>query len=100
MPIEKYQRMLALKQYGVVLVSINEPILIFYTLQFIDEIQFIYILVSVISITIMGILIILEISAYMTPKVTEELFVDTTRNNKLNINLDLIIPQLACKCRY
>lgn len=44
----------------------------------------------------MGFLILSELNAYLTPNVTEELFVDTTRNHKLKINLDFLIPQISC----
>ena len=44
----------------------------------------------------MGFLILSELNAYLTPNVSEELFVDTTRNHKLKINLDFLIPQISC----
>lgn len=41
-------------------------------------------------------LVVLEFNAYMTLEVTEELFVDTTRNHKLQINLDITMPRISC----
>uniref|UniRef100_T1E236 Endoplasmic reticulum-Golgi intermediate compartment protein 3 n=1 Tax=Psorophora albipes TaxID=869069 RepID=T1E236_9DIPT len=49
---------------------------------------------------ISGIIIILliysECVAYLTPTVTDELFVDATRGQKLKINLDFYIPAISC----
>ena len=42
------------------------------------------------------ILVILEFNAYMTLEINEELFVDTTRNHKLQINLDITMPRISC----
>jgi endoplasmic reticulum-Golgi intermediate compartment protein 3 len=44
----------------------------------------------------MTFLVLSELKAYMTPQLTEELFVDTTRSHKLQINLDIIIPTISC----
>lgn len=52
--------------------------------------------VTLISTSIIVILIFLECIDYMRPNLTEELFVDTTRNHKLRINLDFTIHNLAC----
>lgn len=41
-------------------------------------------------------LIISEFNAYLSPNLTEELFVDTTRGHKLKINLDIYIPVISC----
>lgn len=54
------------------------------------------ILVTICATVVMGFLILSELNAYLTPNVTEELFVDTTRNHKLKINLDFLIPQISC----
>lgn len=45
-------------------------------------------------------LIVHEVVAYLRPHVTEDLFVDTTRGHKLNINLDLYIPFISCDCTF
>ncbi|KXJ74009.1 hypothetical protein RP20_CCG014532 [Aedes albopictus] len=49
-----------------------------------------------ISGTIIIILIYSELIAYLTPVVTDELFVDSTRGQKLKINLDFYIPRISC----
>lgn len=41
-------------------------------------------------------LVLSELNAYLTPQLTEELFVDTTRGHKLKINLDIVIPTISC----
>lgn len=37
---------------------------------------------------------------YMTPNISEELFVDTSRSPKIQINLDVVVPQVSCDCMY
>ena len=37
-----------------------------------------------------------ELRDYLTPRINEELFVDTSRGSKLRINLDIIIPTISC----
>lgn len=44
----------------------------------------------------MTFLVLSELNAYLTPQLSEELFVDTTRSHKLKINLDLVIPTISC----
>lgn len=56
--------------------------------------------VTLISSIIMIWLLIFEFYAYLTPNITEELFVDTTRSHKLKINLELYIPSISCNCMY
>lgn len=56
--------------------------------------------VTLISSIIMIWLLIFEFYAYLTPNITEELFVDTTRSHKLKINLELHIPSISCNCMY
>ncbi|XP_005181179.2 endoplasmic reticulum-Golgi intermediate compartment protein 3 [Musca domestica] len=53
-------------------------------------------IITLISTIIVVILIFLEFMAYMTPNLTEDLFVDTTRTHKLKINLDITLHNLAC----
>lgn len=48
----------------------------------------------------MILLIMSELHTYLSPNITEELFVDTTRNQKLRINLDIIVPTISCNCEY
>ncbi|XP_065074335.1 endoplasmic reticulum-Golgi intermediate compartment protein 3-like [Ochlerotatus camptorhynchus] len=49
-----------------------------------------------ISGTIIIVLIYSELISYLTPVVTDELFVDSTRGQKLKINLDFYIPRISC----
>lgn len=51
---------------------------------------------TIISYTIMFILLISEFKLYLTTDLTEELFVDTTRNHKLKINFNINIPSISC----
>lgn len=57
---------------------------------------------TIISTIIMGILFLSEVNYYLTPTLSEELFVDTSRGSKLRINLDIIVPTISCdrKCIY
>ncbi|KAL6257406.1 hypothetical protein P5V15_010978 [Pogonomyrmex californicus] len=53
-------------------------------------------IVTIISTIIMGILFLSEVNYYLTPTMSEELFVDTSRGSKLRINLDIIVPTISC----
>lgn len=55
--------------------------------------------VTLISSIIMIWLLVFEFYAYLTPNISEELFVDTTRSHKLKINLELFIPSISCNCK-
>lgn len=37
-----------------------------------------------------------ELQYYMSTEVTPELFVDTSRNEKMRINLDIVFPNMPC----
>lgn len=41
-----------------------------------------------------------EVNYYLTPTMSEELFVDTSRGSKLRINLDIIVPTISCDRKY
>lgn len=56
--------------------------------------------VTFLSGTIITILIYSELMTYLTPVVTDELFVDSTRGQKLKINLDFYIPRISCDCEF
>lgn len=56
--------------------------------------------VTLVSSIVMIWLLVFEFYAYLTPTITEELFVDTTRSHKLKINLELVIPSISCNCEY
>lgn len=36
---------------------------------------------------------------YLTPNVSEELFVDTSRSPNIQINLDIVVPAISCDCQ-
>lgn len=55
--------------------------------------------VSLISFLIMGLLFWTEFMDYLTPNVSEELFVDTSRSPNIQINLDIIVPKISCDCK-
>ncbi|EFA04394.1 endoplasmic reticulum-Golgi intermediate compartment protein 3 [Tribolium castaneum] len=52
--------------------------------------------VTIISLTIMTLLFWVELVDYLTPNVSEELFVDTSRSPSIQINLDIIVPTISC----
>lgn len=56
-------------------------------------------IVTIISYTIITLLFISELNTYLTPDIIEELFVDTTREPKLQINLNITVPAISCKCK-
>ncbi|XP_076291836.1 endoplasmic reticulum-Golgi intermediate compartment protein 3 isoform X2 [Lasioglossum baleicum] len=53
-------------------------------------------IVTIISTIIMGMLFFSEVNYYLTPTLSEELFVDTSRGSKLRINLDIVVPTISC----
>lgn len=48
----------------------------------------------------MGLLFWSEFVDYLTPNVSEELFVDTSRSPNIQINLDIIVPKISCDCKF
>uniref|UniRef100_A0A1E1WGK1 Endoplasmic reticulum vesicle transporter N-terminal domain-containing protein n=1 Tax=Pectinophora gossypiella TaxID=13191 RepID=A0A1E1WGK1_PECGO len=52
--------------------------------------------VTVSGVVIMIFLFLSELHTYMSPNISEELFVDTSRGHKLRINLDFVIPTISC----
>nr|XP_022913678.1 endoplasmic reticulum-Golgi intermediate compartment protein 3 [Onthophagus taurus] len=52
--------------------------------------------ITIISCIIMSLLFYVELMSYLTPNITEELFVDTSRSPNIQINLDIIVPQVSC----
>lgn len=47
----------------------------------------------------MSLLFYVEFVNYLTPFVSEELFVDTSRSPNIQINLDIIVPRVSCDCK-
>ncbi|XP_047495356.1 endoplasmic reticulum-Golgi intermediate compartment protein 3-like [Penaeus indicus] len=52
--------------------------------------------VTVVAGLFMSLLFLSELYDYLTPKIAEDLFVDTTRGSKLRINFDVIFPSIPC----
>ncbi|XP_022123074.2 endoplasmic reticulum-Golgi intermediate compartment protein 3 [Pieris rapae] len=52
--------------------------------------------ITILGGTIMILLIISELHTYMSPNISEELFVDTSRGHKIRINFDIIVPRISC----
>ncbi|GBM23858.1 Endoplasmic reticulum-Golgi intermediate compartment protein 3, partial [Araneus ventricosus] len=52
--------------------------------------------VTVVSAVIITLLFISELNYYLTPEITEELFVDVSRGEKLRINIDVTFPKVMC----
>ncbi|CAG5125691.1 unnamed protein product, partial [Candidula unifasciata] len=52
--------------------------------------------VTVVSSVLMFILFVSELNYYLTLEVHPELFVDTSRGQKLRINIDIVFPKMAC----
>ncbi|VVC92925.1 unnamed protein product [Leptidea sinapis] len=46
--------------------------------------------------TVMILLILSELHTYISPNISEELFVDTSRGHKMRINFDIIVPRISC----
>lgn len=52
--------------------------------------------ITVTGALVMILLFLSELHTYMSPNVSEELFVDTSRGHKLRINLDIVVPSISC----
>ncbi|KAI8427758.1 hypothetical protein MSG28_002182 [Choristoneura fumiferana] len=52
--------------------------------------------ITVTGAAIMILLFLSELHTYLSPNVSEELFVDTSRGHKLRINIDIIVPTISC----
>lgn len=59
--------------------------------------------VSVVSICVIFLLVFSELRSYLTPVVTDHLYVDTTRGERIHINVNITFPSMPCaglKCVY
>ena len=65
-----------------------------------DPYLFCTVSVTIVSAILMFILFVSEFNYYLTTEVAPELFVDTTRGQKLRINVDITFPRLACACKF
>jgi len=52
--------------------------------------------VSVVSLSIIFLLVISEFYAYLTPTTTDHLYVDTSRGERIRVNLNLTFPNMPC----
>ena len=52
--------------------------------------------VSVVSVAVILLLVISEFRAYLTPTVVDHLYVDTTRTERIKINLNITFPSMPC----
>jgi len=52
--------------------------------------------VSVISLSIIFLLVVSEFRSYLTPTTTDHLYVDTTRGERIRVNLNVTFPNLPC----
>ncbi|KAI4465595.1 endoplasmic reticulum-golgi intermediate compartment protein [Holotrichia oblita] len=52
--------------------------------------------ITIVSVVIMAMLFWIEFMNYLTPNITEELFVDTSRSPNIKINLDIVVSRVSC----
>jgi len=55
--------------------------------------------VTIVSAVIMFALFVSELNYYLTKDVQQELFVDTSRGQKLKINADITFMKVGCMCK-
>jgi len=55
--------------------------------------------VTLVSSVIMFTLFVSELNYYLTKDVQQELFVDTSRGQKLKINVDITFMKVGCMCK-
>ena len=60
----------------------------------------IFFAVTLVTLAIMALLFMYELHDYLTPKLAEDLFVDTTRGSKLKINIDVVFSSIPCNSMY
>lgn len=54
--------------------------------------------VSIVAMSLMALLFLFELSTYLSVEVTPVLSVDTSREGKIKINMDITFPALPCIC--
>jgi len=54
--------------------------------------------VTIVSAVIMFALFVSELNYYLTKDIQQELFVDTSRGQKLKINVDITFMKVGCTC--
>ena len=52
--------------------------------------------VSIISLTFIFLLVLSELRSYFTPVTSDHLYVDTTRNMRIRVNVNVTFPNMAC----
>ena len=56
--------------------------------------------VTIVSGLLMFILFVSELNYYISKEVHQELFVDTSKGQKLQINVDMTFTKIGCSCEY
>ena len=52
--------------------------------------------VSLVSLSVIALLVISELSAYLTPTTVDHLYVDTSRGERIKVNLNITFPNMPC----
>ena len=59
-----------------------------------------FVSVTLVAALLMAVLFVSELNYYLTKEVHPSLFVDTSRGQKLRINIDITFAHLPCGCEY
>ena len=52
--------------------------------------------VSIVSCTVIFLLVVSELRSYFTPVTTDHLYVDTTRSQRIRVNVNMSFPSMPC----
>ena len=52
--------------------------------------------VSIVSVCVIFLLVVSELRSYLTPVVSDHLYVDTTRGERIRINVNITFPSMPC----
>ena len=52
--------------------------------------------VSIVSMAVIFLLVVSELRSYLTPVVSDHLYVDTTRGERIRINVNITFPNMPC----